>query len=37
MLNVYGSLLRTTDLATKDQFGNDTEASNRYTLLGGFG
>lgn len=37
MFDINGSLLRTTDLATKDQFGNDEKASNRYTVLGGFG
>lgn len=33
----FGSILRTFDLAHKDQFGNDDEASNKYTLLGGGG
>ncbi len=35
--DVYGSLLRITDLSHKDQFGNDRHASNRYTGLGGMG
>jgi long-chain fatty acid transport protein len=33
----FVSVLRTLDLAHQDSFGNDTEASNRYTLLGGGG
>lgn len=36
-LDIYGSLLRTTDLTHQDQFGNEEHASNRYTLLGGGG
>lgn len=33
----FASVLRTLDLAHKDQFGNDESASNQYTLLGGGG
>ncbi|HSH73899.1 MAG TPA: outer membrane protein transport protein [Methylophilaceae bacterium] len=33
----FGSVLRTFDLAHKDSFGNDVEASNKYTFLGGGG
>jgi len=36
-MDLYSSLLRTTDLTHQDQFGNDEHASNRYTLLGGGG
>lgn len=36
-LDVFGSILRTIDLAHKDQFGNNESASNQYTLLGGGG
>lgn len=36
-LDVYGSLLRTTDLTHQDNFGNEEHASNRYTMLGGGG
>lgn len=35
--DVYGSLLRITDLSHEDQFGNDRHASNLYTGLGGMG
>lgn len=35
--DVYGSLLRITDLSHQDQFGNDRHASNLYTGLGGMG
>jgi long-chain fatty acid transport protein len=36
-LDMFGSLLRTLDLAHKDSFANDVEAANRYTGLGGGG
>lgn len=36
-VDIYGSLLRTTDLTLKDNFGNEEHASNRYTVLGGGG
>jgi long-chain fatty acid transport protein len=36
-LDIYGSLLRTTDLSHQDQFGNNKHASNLYTVLGGMG
>lgn len=35
--DLYGSLLRITDLSHEDQFGNDRHASNLYTGLGGMG
>lgn len=35
--DLYGSVLRITDLTHEDQFGNDTLASNLYTGLGGMG
>jgi len=36
-LDAFGSVLRTLDLAHKDQNGNNESASNQYTLLGGGG
>lgn len=36
-LDMFGSMLRTIDLAHKDSFGNDDHASNQYTFLGGGG
>ncbi|WP_318840542.1 OmpP1/FadL family transporter [Methyloradius palustris] len=35
--NGFGSVLRTLDLSHQDQFGNNENASNRYTALGGGG
>lgn len=35
--DVYGSLLRITDLSHQDQFSNERHASNLYTGLGGMG
>jgi long-chain fatty acid transport protein len=35
--DLYGSLLRITDLSHQDQFDNDVHASNLYTGLGGMG
>lgn len=35
--NGFGSILRTLDLSHQDQFGNNENASNRYTALGGGG
>jgi long-chain fatty acid transport protein len=37
LLDVFGSMLRTTDLVHKDSNGNQEHASNRYTFLGGGG
>lgn len=37
LLDVFGSMLRTTDLVHKDSNGNEEHASNRYTFLGGGG
>lgn len=37
LADVFGSMLRTTDLVHKDSNGNEEHASNRYTFLGGGG
>lgn len=37
VMDVFASMLRTTDLVHKDSNGNEEHASNRYTFLGGGG